>query len=444
MKKWLSGIIGLVIFVLILVIKIPGLTPAQNATFAIFTIAAILWVSEVIPIYVTSLLILFLEGLLLPQYMENVSLRTFSNAFFSPILLLFLGGFAIARTITQYRLDERIAKIIVKRASGSPLGFLVAIVIVTAFLSMWMSNTATAALMLAVPLPILKQLDADDKYRIGVILAVPFAANIGGIGTPIGTPPNAIALSQLKNHGIDISFAKWLLISFPVLIVTLIFMVFVLYKLFPPKIKKLPDLDVEIRKITGKQLTAIAVIVLTILLWLTTSIHHQSSYLIALIPVLFVFGSGMLKTDHFQQLGWNVLILIGGGTALGAAIKLTGLDIWIIDKVGLGRVAPLVAVAIAALASGLFSNFISNTSTAALIVPIVLGLASIDPKLGAIAVAMGASSAMILPISTPPNAIAYSSDMIDVKHMIKGGSLVFAFMMIVVIIHTLFIWKFLL
>jgi sodium-dependent dicarboxylate transporter 2/3/5 len=352
-----------------------------------------------------------------------------------------MGGFAIARTITVYRLDERIAKKIVMKASGKPLLFLISIVIVTAFLSMWMSNTATAALMLAVPLPILRKMDVDDKFRMAVILAVPFAANIGGIGTPIGTPPNAIALSQLKSLGIDISFAKWFLISLPILLITLIFLVFVLYKLFPPKQAKLPEIEVVVNKLTGKQLLAIGIIALTVVLWLTTPIHGYSSYLIALIPIVFVFGSGMLKTDHFQQLGWNVLVLIGGGTALGYAISQTKLDVWIINRLGLDAISPMLAIIIAAVMSGLLSNFISNTSTAALVVPIVLGLSSIDPILGAVGVAIGASTAMILPISTPPNAIAYSSDMIEVKDMIKGGSFIFIFMMLVVILHTIFIWK---
>jgi sodium-dependent dicarboxylate transporter 2/3/5 len=443
MKKLLFAILALALFLLIVFIHVPGLTTAQNFTLAIFVFAAALWITEPVPLYVTSLMILFLTGVILPRCMEGVNFESFTSSFFSPVLLLFMGGFAIATMITAYRIDDRIAKIIVQKTSGKPLLFLVSIASVTAFLSMWMSNTAATALMLAVPLPILRKLDADDKFKKAVVLSVPFGASIGGIATPVGTPPNALALSQLKNIGFDISFGKWMIASLPVMILSLAFMIFVVYKMFPPKAKILPGIDVKVEKLTRKQIIAIAVVLITVALWLTSPIHKLSSYQVALLPVIFVFGTGMLKRDHFQQLGWNVLILIAGGTVLGFAISKTGLDIWLIDKLGLTAVSAVLALVIAAFFTGLLSNFMSNTSTAAIVLPIVLGLSAGNPSLGALAIALAASAAMMLPVSTPPNAIAYGSDMIKIKDMLKAGTVVFLFMISMIILHILFVWKYL-
>jgi sodium-dependent dicarboxylate transporter 2/3/5 len=443
MKKLLFTILAFALFALIVFIHIPGLTTAQNYTLAIFVLAAALWITEPIPLYVTSLLILFLAGVILPRCMEGVNFESFTSSFFSPVLLLFMGGFAIATMITAYRLDDRIAKIIVQKTSGKPLMFLISIASVTAFLSMWMSNTAATALMLAVPLPILRKLDADDKFKKAVILSVPFGASIGGIGTPVGSPPNALALSQLKNIGMDISFGKWMIAGLPVMIITMAFMIFLLYKMFPGKVKVLPEIDIKVDKLTRKQIIAIAVVLVTVALWLTSPIHKLSSYQVALLPVIFLFGSGMLKRDHFQQLGWNVLVLIAGGTVLGFAISKTGLDVWLINKLGLEAVSATLALVIAAFFTGLLSNFMSNTSTAAIVLPIILGLSAGNTSLSAIAIAIAASSAMMLPVSTPPNAIAYGSDMIKIKDMLKAGTVVFLFMSFTIILHILFVWKYL-
>jgi sodium-dependent dicarboxylate transporter 2/3/5 len=443
MKKLLFTILAFALFALIVFIHIPGLTTAQNYTLAIFVLAAALWITEPIPLYVTSLLILFLSGVILPRCMEGVNFESFTSSFFSPVLLLFMGGFAIATMITAYRLDDRIAKIIVQKTSGKPLLFLISIASVTAFLSMWMSNTAATALMLAVPLPILRKLDADDKFKKAVVLSVPFGASIGGIATPVGSPPNALALSQLKNIGIDISFSKWMIAGLPVMIISMVFVIFLLYKMFPGKVKVLPEIDVKVDKLTRKQIIAIVVVLLTVALWLTSPIHKMSSYQVALLPVIFLFGTGMLKRDHFQQLGWNVLVLIAGGTVLGYAISKTGLDIWLISKLGLEAVSATLALVIAAFFTGLLSNFMSNTSTAAIILPIILGLSAGNTSLSAIAIAIAASSAMMLPVSTPPNAIAYGSDMIKIKDMLKAGTIVFLFMVFIIILHILFVWKYL-
>lgn len=443
MKKLLFTILAFVLFTLIVLLRVPGLTTAQNYTLAIFVLAAALWITEPIPLYVTSLLILFLAGVILPRCMEGVNFESFTSSFFSPVLLLFMGGFAIATLITAYRLDDRIAKKIVRNTSGKPLFFLISVTCSTAFMSMWMSNTAATALMLAVPLPILRKLNADDKFKKALVLCVPFGASIGGIGTPVGTPPNAIALSQLKNIGIELSFGKWMLASLPVMILSLAFTIFILYKLFPPNTKTLPEIDLTIEKLTKKQMVTIGVVLLTVILWLTEPIHGLSSSQVALLPVIFVFGSGMLKRDHFQQLGWNVLVLIAGGTVLGFAINKTGLDVWIIGKIGLQSVSPILALLIAVFFTGLLSNFMSHTSTAAIVIPIILGLSSGNHSLGAISVALAASSAMMLPVSTPPNAIAYESGMIKIKDMMKAGTVIFLFMVFTIILHILFVWKYL-
>ncbi len=444
MTKTIFFSISLISFIAILFTGIPGMSPVQNATFAIFVFAAVMWVSEAVPLYMTSLMILFLEGLLLPRFSDDISFNDLTSSFFSPILLLFLGGFAIARSLHSYGLDERIARTIVKKSSGRPFYFLLSIMAVTAFLSMWMSNTAATALMIAVPLPLLKGMDPGDKFRIAIMLGVPFAANVGGIGTPIGTPPNAIALSHLREYGIEISFFKWMLITMPILILTLTFIAILLYKTFPPILKTLPLISADFKTLHRKEWFVILIIVTTVMFWLTTPLHNMSSYLIGLFPVVFLFGTGLLPRDHFQRLGWDILMLMGGGISLGYAIQKSGLDKWILDKIGLGSVPAMVAILVAVVTAAVISNFMSNTSAAALVIPLAAGLSPANPALAAVAVAIGASSAMILPVSTPPNAIAYGSEFFSIKDMIKTGSVIFFFMLLMVTLSLFFLWRFLL
>ena len=203
-----------------------GLGEAGRLTLGIFTAAAILWVVEPFPLYVTSFIVVILEVVLLgraggPLGLTGGGYTIFLTPFFDSVVVLFLGGFVMARAVKRYGLDERISRGILRRVGTRPCTVLFGMMVTTAFLSMWISNTATTALMIAVAIPIIKSFPSDEPFRKAIILGIPFAANVGGIGTPIGTPPNAIAMGILDQAGRGISFIEWMYRGIPVMIILL-------------------------------------------------------------------------------------------------------------------------------------------------------------------------------------------------------------------------------
>lgn len=416
-------------------VKIPGLSEAGQVTLAIFAIATVLWVSEAVPLYVTALIIVVLEsiwlvGQLAPGGEIITDYKQFLHPFFSSIIALFLGGFAIARAIHKYHLDERIAKAILDRVGTNPRYVLLGMMVTTAVFSMWMSNTATSALMITVALPVLRKIEPDDPFRKVLMLGIPFAANIGGMGTPIGTPPNAIAIGQLNAAGADIGFGEWMSFAVPIMVIALILCWILLLAFFKPKTKSF-KLEFDVKgKISPKGRFILLMLALAILGWLTTKIHGVPSAIIALIPATIFFATGILKKDDFNSLGWNILFIMGGGLSLGVAMKVSGLNTFLISQINLEGMPFILTLAIFGLGAALMTTFISNTATANLLVPIVIGFVALGQEMSsfvapiAVMVALSSSASMVLPVSTPPNAIAYGSGEIRVKDMARSGLVV--------------------
>ncbi len=422
-KKLLFFLVSLALFALFYLIPIKGMPHKAQIALSIFAMGAFLWITEAIPLHITSFVILlFLSIFLVPEM--KVKYTYFFAPFFSGAIVLFLGGFTLARAMKVYRLDEKFADYILRKSGTSPSSILFGFMFATAFLSMWMSNTATTALMMAVALTIFHKLDPDDGFRKALALGIPFSANVGGMGTPIGTPPNAIAMGLLRDKGIEISFFKWMIFAVPLELLLLLFTWFLLLKFFPPKKKRI-ELKVEdtSRNDTPTRITAFT-LVLTVILWLTSSIHHIKDAIIAIVPVIILFGTGTLCKDDFYFLGWDVLMLMGGGLALGLAAQKSGLNAWLIQATGISALSPYwVFVGFVAL-TGIITNFMSNTSTAALVIPIAMAMSGVNPSIMAVGIALAASSSMLLPVSTPPNAIAYGSGVIKVKDMFTTGIII--------------------
>ncbi|MHC4422841.1 MAG: SLC13 family permease, partial [Planctomycetota bacterium] len=231
MKKPVTGMVVVAVVALLVLCRVLGVFGAwgmpgpSQVALVILLIAAVLWVSEVIPLFVTSFVILalsvtWLRGTMTAEAMEAEAAE-FMAPFFSDIILLFLGGFVLSAALHKYELDERLARGVIKRCGRSVPKLIFAVMCVTAFLSMWLSNTAATAMMLALCLPILGALPAGDRYRTALLLAVPFAANVGGLGTPIGSPPNAIAIQYMDEMGIAPSFLTWMMMGLPLVLVML-------------------------------------------------------------------------------------------------------------------------------------------------------------------------------------------------------------------------------
>ncbi len=407
-----------------------GLSEAGRLTFGVFTAAAILWMLEPFPLYVTSFIVVILEVVLLarpggPLGMGGKGYTIFLAPFFDPVIVLLLGGFALAAAVKKYGLDEVISRRILSRVGTDPKIVLLGIMCTSALLSMWLSNTATTALMIAVAIPIIRSLPPDERFRKAIILGIPFACNIGGMGTPIGTPPNAIAIGVLENIGVQVSFLQWMLRGIPLVILLLAVSWMILCKLYPPGVSRIQlSLKKKKQRLDGRQVFVLVVFAIVVLLWLTSGRHGVPSAIVSLIPVVLLFGFRLLNDNDLQKLGWGILFIVGGGMSLGVAMRESGLSDWFVQQIPFEGLGAFLIVLLFAVSASVMTTFISNSATANLLIPIVIGVSAIAPGKSAIVVALAASTAMILPVSTPPNAIAYGSGYVRMRDMARAGLLI--------------------
>ena len=298
--------------------------------------------------------------------------------------------------------------------------------------------------MLAFLAPVLKALPDNETGRVALALSIPIAANLGGMGTPIGTPPNAIALGALESAGYQISFAVWMEHMVPYVIVMILFAWVVLMLFFPFKSKKI-ELHIETKhdKKTWRTYVAWITFAVTLLLWVTEALTGINSNIVALIPLAVYTCTGVFGKEDIKEINWSVLWLVAGGFALGTGLNKTGLAATLINAIPFSTMDVVIVILIAGAVCYALSNFISNSATAALLVPIlvVVGSAMADPsapnhdqfiQFGGMEalipfIAVCASLAMILPISTPPNAIASSTGLVRTKDMAKVGIIIGVF-----------------
>ncbi len=402
--------------------------PAQVA-LVILLIAATLWISEAVPLFVTSFVVLGL-GLvwLVPRMRRDgmaISDHELLAPFFSDVILLFLGGFVLSAALHKFRLDEQLARWMLARTGRRVPVMLIGIMAVTAALSMWLSNTATAAMMLALCLPIARQLPVDDAYRKAILLAVPFAANIGGLATPIGSPPNAIAMQYMEQSGFAPSFGMWMLIGVPGVVVMLAVAWVVLMLVFRGRQSSIEMSDETARIEWSPSLVfVVGVSFVTVLGWITGGMHELAPGTVALLPVVACFGTKILTVKELRALSWDVLLMMGGGLCLGKVIAVSGLAAWMVERLPVENSDCFVLLVILGSAACLMSSVMSNTATANLLMPIILGLSveNLSPVL--VGVAFACTLAMPLPVSTPPNAITFSSGELTVKDMLVPGAIV--------------------
>ena len=418
---------------------IEGLTVIQQRTIAIFCYAALMWMFEIIPAWATSVsTIVFLllavsnKGFAKPEMGSLVNFKELMAAFADPVIMLFLGGFVLAIAASKVGLDLYLARVLLKPFGTKPKFVLLGFLTIISVMSMFMSNTATAAMMLAFLAPVLKTLPENGGGRISLAMAIPIAANIGGLGTPIGTPPNAIAIGQLASAGVDIGFGAWMIRFVPVVIVMIVFAWYLLRFLFPFKAKKIEiKIEGESKKDWHFWVVTVTFIV-TILLWMTGEITKLNSNVIALIPFAVFAVLGVFKREDFAKIDWHVLWMVAGGFALGTALNKTGLAAAMVDSIPFGEWSAVVVLIIAGLLGWILSNFIANSSAANLLVPILAVVGAAMPSLDAfggmttllVCVAASTSFAMMFPISTPPNAIACSTGLIKTPDMMKVGLIV--------------------
>ncbi|MFC1480761.1 SLC13 family permease [Candidatus Neomarinimicrobiota bacterium] len=408
-----------------------GLEPAGRWALFILILAAGLWITEAIPSFSVALVIIALEIMILGKP-DGVFATTptdwemFVRSWGSPIIWLFFSGLVLGEAAQSTGLDRLFSRYILQWFGTTPGGILFGAMAITFLFSMFMSNTAATAMMVAVMAPVVGTLDKDARYAKSLLLGIPFAANLGGMGTIIGSPPNAIAAGLLMDTS-PINFTHWMMVGLPPAIA--LFFLAYLYLLFAyPTANKNIDVSGLHRKTrTGdqlplwKRLLVMPVFVCTILLWMTGPLHQIPTPVVAFLPITVFAAAGIITVKEIRQLNWDVLLLLAGGLSLGIAVRETGLAIWLVDQL------PMHLLGLATLAfamsyfTAVISNFLSNTAATNILAPIGMALAAGFEPIVVISLSLGASTAMCLPISTPPNAIAYAAGRLKTKDFIRGG-----------------------
>ena len=426
---------------------IEGLTVLQQRIIAIFVFAATMWILEAVPAWTTSLLIIVIMLLTVSNSgisiliddipkTELISYKAIMATFADQTVMLFLGGFILALVASKSGVDITLARAMLKPFGTRPNIVLFGFILVTAVFSMFVSNTATAAMMLTFLTPVLKSLPAEERGRTALALAIPIGANIGGMATPIGTPPNGIALGYLNNSeglNLGIGFDQWTLVMTPLMLVILTIAWILLKRLFPFTSDKV-QLKIIGGAKKGWRTTVIYVtLAVTIALWMFEKETGINSYIVALIPVGVFSLTRIIKSKDLKDIDWAVLWMVAGGFALGGGMDKTGLAKTLVESIPFTDWPVLLVLIGSGVICWLLSTFISNSAAAALMIPILAavgkGMGPMLDEYGGIGtlligIALSASFAMALPISTPPNAIAYSTGLIKSSQMCIIGVII--------------------
>lgn len=471
-RKRIGLIAGVLIFVTVLLLPASAsMNVAAKRAAACAILMAVWWITEAIPIPATALLPVVLYPLLKIMNAKEAVLPYADRNIF-----LFMGGFFIAMAMQRHDLHKRIALHIIRIIGTSSRRLVLGFMIATAFLSMWISNTATTMMMLPIGLAVIShvktQLENENagivseahnfRFAVTLMLGIAYAASIGGVGTLVGTPPNIVFAGIVKNtlygYG-DIDFAKWMTIGLPVVIVFLpLAWLYLVYFGSPPEIKQIPGskmlINNEIKSLgkmsRGESITLI-VFCLTALGWLfRTNINigsftipgwseilgiekyvHDSTVAMAGAVLLFVIPTDfkrhefVLNWEWAKRIPWGILILFGGGFALAASFQATGLDKWIGDRfAAINYVSILMLIVAVCLLLTFLTEITSNTATITMMLPVLAAMAlslKIHPFILMIPATISTSFAFMLPVATPPNAIVFGSEYIEMHRMAKIG-----------------------
>lgn len=424
-------------FVLTYMLYEPDLDQAQIYVLFMLFFAIGLWVTEAIPPFAVGLLVFGFLIFAMNSYYSQVDptnveahYRGYVNSWSSSVIWLMLGGFFMAEAMSKTKLDRLVFKQTIRKFGTNPRYILLGLMLTTALFSMIMSNTATTAMMIASVLPFINTLDEDSRFSRAILIGIAGSASIGGMGTIIGSPPNAVAIEALNNHGLDIGFLEWMLVGFPLaLILTLLFWM-ILIKRYIPKKKSMiiefqdEPVDESITSIKFEKIkkrVVIAVLALTLLLWLTEKLHGIPASVVSILPIILLTMSGIINGDDVRKLPWDTLMLVAGGLALGLAIKETGLASFYVERIQQFEINFYVLVILFGFLTVVMSNIMSNTATATILIPIGIILTFENPVILPLVIGLSASTALFLPISTPPNAIAYSTGKLEQKDFRLGG-----------------------
>ncbi|MEX2583912.1 MAG: DASS family sodium-coupled anion symporter [Gemmatimonadota bacterium] len=429
-----------------------GMEPAAWRAAAVGVLMAVWWVSEAIPIPATALVPLALFPIL-----GVLGIEAAAAPYANSVIFLFLGGFLIAAAMQRWELHKRIALLVILAVGTQPIRLIGGFMIASGFLSMWVSNTATAVMMLPIGLSVIhlalprgpdgRIAPEDSNFAVALMLGIAYACSIGGLGTLIGTPPNALLAGYMQEaYGVQIGFAEWMVLGVPLVLIGLPLSWFVLTRVaYPVRLKGIPGgadtIRLELRKLggwtRGEQRVGI-VFVTAAIAWIfrpvleawipglsDAGIAIGAAIVLFLLPVDWDRGIFVIEWDDARTLPWDVLVLFGGGLSLAAAISQTGLAAWIGAELAGLQALPTIGLILAVTLVVIFlTELTSNTATAAAFLPILGSLAvgiGENPLVLVVPAALAASCAFMMPVATPPNAIVYGSSFVTIPQMAKAG-----------------------
>ena len=449
-KNSIIFIADIVLFFFLL--KFLPFAPKENAGLALLGFIAVLWLSEALHVTITALLVPLL-AIALNLVTTKQALATFSD----PTIFLFFGGFALATALHMQKLDKMIANKIMTLAQGNLLIAVIYLFLSTAFLSMWMSNTATAAMMLPLAMGILSQMDREKEHNtyVFVLLGIAYSASIGGMGTLVGSPPNAIVASNLH-----LTFSDWLWYGLPIMLILMPLMIGTLWIVFKPKLNIKFEQSFEKIEMNQQRILTLVIFGFIALCWIFSGqINPLISGLlglqkniasfdsvVALLAAIIICSTGVANWKQIQEnTDWGVLMLFGGGLTLSAVLKDSGASkiladgiVFLVQDQHYYLIGLLVATFIIFL-----TEFTSNTASAALLVPIFISIAQSlgIPEIGlALIIGLGASCAFMLPVATPPNAIVFGTGCVEQKEMVRAGFVLNIVCVLVIATVGYFFW----
>lgn len=409
------------------------LPPEQRAVLFLFLLAVGLWITEAVPAFAVGLLIMgyLVFALGTPLFMtEPWDVNPYLNTWSSPVIWLMLGGFFLAEGLSRTGLDRKLFAFAIKPAGTRPANVLLALMLTSAVASMFISNTSTTVLMVGAVLPLIRQMGSKEPFAKALMIAIPLSASVGGMGTIIGSAPNAIAAGVAAESGASINFLEWMVLGVPVSLVLVVTAWYFLLKRYPAALGaiKLDMTSLEEPELPDKRDRVIVTVVgiATVVLWMTTPLHGIHVVAISLIPIVGLTMTQVLGAAHVRGLPWDTLMLVAGGLSLGSAVVDSGLAERFASQLGFLTNMGLDVVVFAALAllTVLLSNVMSNTATVSVVLPVAVALLPGRELEMCLILGLSASCALLLPVSTPPNAIAYATGELQTSDLRPGGLLI--------------------
>lgn len=404
-----------------------GYGNAVDFVFLITLLSIGLWITEAVPPFAVGIFIvcMMLFGFGTDFIIEETApVDLYVGTWTSNVIWLLLGGFFLAEGMKQAQLDRRLFAFTVRRFGGSPQRLLLGLMMVTALGSMIMSNTATTAMMISSITPLIYVMGAKTNYARALLTGIPAAATVGGIGTIIGSTPNAIAVGALAEQGISITFVEWMMVGFPTgLILVLLFYRYLVKKMnireATVDTSLIPKSDTPVEPF--KRRAVIFTLVVTVALWVTEPLHGIPVAATSAVPILLLTMTQVIGTDEVRALPWDTLMLVAGGLALGIALVDVGLADIIMEKINRLPLAAFAVVIVFAFIGVLLSNVMSNTAAASILIPLSVTLSGVFGTGAPIVVAISCSCALFLPVSTPSNAVAFATGLVEQKEFRRGG-----------------------